>query len=137
MDEEIKKISDGLNQLRKQQKVIAERIKKGEKLLNQKEKERDIAIYNPEIEDSIYCRNDYAGFVAGEYTFYYGYEEKDYHPFLMSARDDSERESWAFVVCKDGKEIYRKAVYPPHVEWNNLAGLLSGIGYWLKESNNA
>ncbi len=129
---EIENIKASIQQLRREQSAISDRIRKGEKLLETKQKELESLVYSPIIEESIYCRNCYAGFSAGEYTFYYGYEELEYHPLLKDEKYDDDKKTWTFVVCRNGEPIFRKAIYPPHVNHNNLAGILAGIGYWLK-----
>jgi hypothetical protein len=136
MGDEISKIKKHLMVLKKERDIINSRIKKGEILLADKQQEADNLIYNPIIENSVYCRSDYAGFDAGNYSFYYGYDELDHHPFLAQYEDASDQKTWAFVVKKNSVDIYRRAIYPPHVHHNNLVGLLSGIGYWLKEPTN-
>ncbi len=66
-----------------------------------------------------YIASDYAGMTAGDYTFYYGYEQL--------VEDD-----WAFVACHKGKEIYRKGISADSVKFDCGIGLLEGISHFLK-----
>lgn len=73
-----------------------------------------------------YYSDDYAGLVANNMSFYYGYEETD------QLTDD-----WCFCVKKDGEEIFRttRTYIENSVESTQLYMpqdyLLSGIAIWL------
>jgi hypothetical protein len=123
-----------LRELRQQEEELKARIRKGELIREKKQAEEDL-LYTPRIERSIGSKGDYAGFHCKGYSFYYGYEETADHPLFANIPEDKEDcKTSAFTVTNDkGEEIFRKAIYGEHVEWNHLAGLLAGIGYWLED----
>jgi hypothetical protein len=110
-------------------------------------------VYDPKIESSIYVRSDYTGFSTGDYSFYFGYESLGEHPVSVldkeiakekkkrkgqdwNESDDDDwnpKSIWCFTVDKDGKEIYKKPIPSEDIGGNVLFGLLSGIGYWLRD----
>lgn len=132
---EIEQIKKQLTDLKKQQKENEKNIRQMERDLHNKLKEEELKLYNPKLEDAIYQSGDYAGFTAGKFSFYYGYEAEAEHPLFINELNEECRKTWAFTVFKDGKEIYRRAIYAEHVKWNCLAGLLAGIGYWIEDKN--
>lgn len=131
----ITEIEKGLSSLKKQQEEIATRIRRGEKLLKETKKAEGAKVYQPRIEETIGLRSDYAGFNINGYYFYYGYEETDYHPLLTDKKSDEDKKTWAFTITTSQELIYKRAILPEHVEWNCLAGLIAGLGYWLENIN--
>jgi hypothetical protein len=129
----IEELKDKLNQLIASQTKIEKEIRKTKAILEENERRQQVKIYNPKIEENIYCASDYAGFSAGEYSFYYGYEEEAIHPLFANEDDDDEKTTWAFTVRKNDVEIYRRAIYADHVQFDCAKGLLAGIGYWIEE----
>ena len=126
-----------LRELRLQEEELKSRIKKGERLIKEQKKAADDLLYTPRIEEAIYQASDYAGMSCGEYSFYYGYEELETHPLFESQKEEDERKTWAFTVAdKDGKIVYRKAIYGEHVGWDCVRGIVVGIGYWLEDNPN-
>lgn len=125
------KIQKQISELRK---VIADansNLISSERNLKKIIQEEQDVLYKKIYEDAVYQKSDYAGFSAGEYSFYYGYEELEYHPLLTNEKNEDSKKTWTFVVSKNGKQIYRKAILPEHIDWDCAKGLLVGIAYWL------
>ncbi len=122
---------------RKQFDLIKKELEAMERAERLRKEAAEKAIYNPVREENSRCASDYAGFSAGEYNFYYGYEELAPHPLLAKEKNEEDRKTWAFVVSFKGKDIFRKGIIPEHVDWDCNRGLIAGIGYYLEEKTKA
>ncbi len=124
---------DALQELYNKQADISRQIREEERRRKDLIKRAEDLVYQPRVEESIFCRSDYAGFDIAGYSFYYGYEFLAPHPLLKDEKDDDDKNTWAFTVFKDNKEIYKRAILPKHIDFDCLKGLLAGFGYWIAD----
>jgi len=89
---------------------------------------------------SVSGSDDYIGAGAGDYSFYYGYEEtycpvKSHKNGSLCGEKDCEKEEWCFTADKDGKEVARyrtSELSTPHEEVDKL--LILGMAKFIKEN---
>jgi len=138
-EEEIKKLEQKISDPKTPQGDIKTL---GYKLAELKRKKEiaDRENFEEQTKTSVYGSDDYVGCSAGDYSFYYGYEEtkcpiKSHRNEDDCYEKDCDKREWCFVVNKGDKEVVKWAESEfSYNQANNIEKILIiGMAKFIKE----